>query len=515
MNLNFKEDVRTATYQPTKAGEQFEELLRSKLGLAHKYESARLAIGRSLADPSTPAARDSAPAGTALKGEQLFGTEIDLWLSLLILDGEFSTTATVDDFRHHVEAHWARGSRLLQDDLANCGDDETKLLSRLAELLQPLTDTAAVRPATSRQGGVRLRLGPVSQTFPSAEPVEFTLNGQGASPHIALMGRSGTGKTTTGIQMAIDIIRSAELPFLMIDPKGEFVEGGKLVGPFSQLRLPPTAIEVGETAIPLDFLPEPGVGTASVARAAMQFRDSLASCCKSVGDIQQSLLKTTVEKVIKHSPTRDLWAVREQYASELEAANRQFDSVSGRLDELTTLSVFAPKLPARDFFARSWVLSLRQLGTEELKRLVVLLVLDALKAHVLSLADTTVVDGFRELRHLLVIDEARRILAEKRNASLVDLVREGRSRGLVVMLLSQDPSDFDGHTEDFTKQLGTVVAFSCAQSPRGLKALQGAYGRRLQPLEFSEKQLPAGVAFAKVPGREAERIRCWGQNLEQ
>lgn len=110
---------------------------------------------------------------------------------------------------------------------------------------------------------------------------------------------------------------------------------------------------------------------------------------------------------------------------------------------------------------------------------------------------------------ILRVDEARRILAQKKYESLVDLIRQGRSKGLVAMLLSQDPSDFDGQADDFTTQLGTVIAFRCAQSQQGLRALGGVYGRKLQPAEFSEASLPTGVAFAKIPKREAEKIQCW------
>jgi len=162
-----------------------------------------------------------------------------------------------------------------------------------------------------------------------------------------------------------------------------------------------------------------------------------------------------------------------------------------------------------DFLCRSWVISLKALASEELKRLVILLILDALKGFVLSQADTPVVDGFRTLRHVLVIDEARRILAQSRYQSLVDLVRQGRSKGEVIILLSQDPSDFDGKADDFMTQLGTVIAFACSQSQRGLKALQGPFGRKLQSQEFADTYLPPGVALVKLPGRLPERIRCW------
>jgi hypothetical protein len=77
------------------------------------------------------------------------------------------------------------------------------------------------------------------------------------------------------------------------------------------------------------------------------------------------------------------------------------------------------------------------------------------------------------------------------------------------MLLSQDPSDFEGQEYDFMTQIGTVVAFACNQSKGGLKALEGAFNRKVQTREFSDTYLEQGVAFCKLPGRQPERIRCW------
>ena len=77
------------------------------------------------------------------------------------------------------------------------------------------------------------------------------------------------------------------------------------------------------------------------------------------------------------------------------------------------------------------------------------------------------------------------------------------------MLLSQDPSDFEGQSYDFTTQLGAVISFYCNQTQRGLRSLQGVFGRKLQAEEFSDSHLETGVAFAKLPGRQPMRIRCW------
>ena len=116
MNLEFKEQVWKAQFKSTEESAAFEDNIRKAFGLQYRYEAARLLIGRSLAEPTSP---DPLPGGTKfhkpIPGEYLFGDYDDLWLCALIIDGKLSPSATVDDFRSLVEAHWARGHRLVKD----------------------------------------------------------------------------------------------------------------------------------------------------------------------------------------------------------------------------------------------------------------------------------------------------------------------------------------------------------------------------------------------------------------
>lgn len=512
MNLEFRDKIWKGQFQATEESAAFEDKLRTHFGLTHRYDSARLLIGRSLAQPAPP---DPLPSGTKffrnpLPGELLFGDEIDLWMCALILDGKLGTDASVDDFRGLVEAHWSRGHNLLQEELERCHSDGIKLVSRLADLLP---EAGASIDVSFIQGGqaageLRLKVGSISQTHPGGKPVDFVLNGPGTPPHIALMGAVGKGKTTTGVQMALELIAKTRLPFLFIDPKGEFVTDGRPVGAFAGLGSSVGAVEVGTQSLPLDFLPRSDAPTQKIAKAAMRLRDTIALCCQSPGNIQKDILRTAIQNVISDGADHSLEAINEEYQRALVANNKSPDSIVSRLNELTNIPCFDPQFSPAQFFSRSWIVSLKGLP-EELKRLVTLVVLDSISAFLLDQPDSPVPGGFRTLRHLLVVDEARKVLQERKSESLVDLVRQGRSKGSVVMLLSQDPSDFDGAADDFLSQIGSVIAFACAQNQRGLRSLAGVFGRKLQSQEFSDTYLTAGLAFVKLPSRDAERIRCW------
>lgn len=511
MNSEFRQSIWKGLFKPTENAVFVEEKLSPKLGLTKRYEAAQLMVGRSLVEPKAPLPVGDMKTGKPIPGENLFGEQIDLWISILIMDGQLGIGATLDDFRGLVEAHWARGAELLLQDWEHSREDHVLFARRLAELLPERVAGGSGRTLGETSAGqLILRVGAVSLSYPAGEAVAFELNGPATSPHIALMGRSGSGKTTTGVNLVGQIIEQSAAPFLFIDPKGEFVEDGAIRGAMADMRAPPNGIEVGVQPIPLDFSPDPAGGRVAMQNAARQLCDTVAKCCRSVGDVQRARLLRVIEGCFSGENARDFPAIAEAYRNALSLEDKQSDSISSLLDSLSTFGAgcFSAQQTPAEFFSKSWVISLKKLP-DDLRKLSVLVLLDAVKTHLRGLKEAPLVGRHRALRHLLVLDEARKFLRETRSESLVEIVREMRSKGSCVILLSQDPSDFEGETDDFTTQLGTVIGFSCNQSRSGLRALRGVFGRALQESEFSDSTLPSGVAFCKLPGRPPERIVCW------
>ncbi|MBP7830370.1 MAG: ATP-binding protein [Kiritimatiellae bacterium] len=516
MNPEFKERVWKAHFTPTEEAADFEARLRTTFGLQTRYESAQLLIGRSLAERKAP---DPLPPSTkyfktSIPGEALFGDESDIWLCALIVDGKLSPTSTLEDFRSLVEAHWARGFRLIKDELDDCDKSHTKLVARLADYLPETSGLGSIPAAkgTGESGEIRLKLGPVSKTFPGGKPFDFILNAQGAPPHIAFMGSTGGGKTLTCVQLAEQIIEQTQIPFIFIDVKPEFTTESNLHPDLQKFARRARRIEVGKEALPLDFLPPADAPTHKIKTSAMRLRDSLVMCCRSPGDRQRDVLRDAIEEVITSRGERGLQNILETYQQRLRSEGKEDDSIVSRLNELTSLQSFSPDLQPAEFFQQSWIVTLNL--PEELKRLATLLLLDATSSFLLDQPEVPSTGNYRSLRHLLIVDEARKVLRDRRSESLVDLIRRGRSKGVTVNLLSQDPSDFEGEVDDFTRQLGVIVSFACAQSQKGLRNMIGVFGRKVLPEEFSSAHLPKGVAFVKAPGRNPERVQCWGENVK-
>lgn len=515
MDYEFLQAVESAGFSPTEEAAAVESELMPRLGMKHRYEVAQLMLGRSLVEPQLPASLpQGAKLGKAIKGGQLFGDQTPLWVSLFVLDGRLGMGASTEAFRDLVQAHWARGAELLLKDWEHSRKDRALFAKRLAELL-PERESGAdpggvVGGASASIVPIQVRPGSVGLTHPDGEPVSYVLNGPGVSPHIALMGKAGSGKTVTGVQLLKQIAEQSGAPFLLIDPKGEFVVNGSLSDKFPAFSVPPSIVEVGKMPIPLDFSPDPADGRMETQKAARQLTDTIAKCCRGAGQVQKDRLRRVIEDAFAEGAGRDLADLTTRYRAALEAEEKTTDSVLSLLSELSEFGngCFAPELPPAEFLARSWVISLKALP-DSLRSLCVLVLLDVLKARLRSGDEAPVHAGHRQLTQLLMLDEARKFLKEARSESLVEIVREMRSKGACAILLSQDPSDFEGEQDDFTTQLGAVISFACNQSRAGLRSLRGVYGRALQEREFLDTTLPPGVAFCKLPQRDPEQIRCW------
>ena len=132
--------------------------------------------------------------------------------------------------------------------------------------------------------------------------------------------------------------------------------------------------------------------------------------------------------------------------------------------------------------------------------------LDGLYAEIMALPDAPLdAEGNRQMRLIVVIDEAHHYLPCKQR-TLEKMVREVRSKGVAIWLLSQSPDDFDQPKYNFAREMGLAIVFSCVlEKPKMLEAVLGG---KVNPKRLS--QLPAGVALTRVAASDAPvEVQAW------
>jgi hypothetical protein len=513
--------VDSATFRTSKAADELNEKMRSNLGLQHRYEPARLAIARSLAIKTPPPPLPESAAsegGKSIYGRNLFGEDdLPAWLTLIVQNSSGRVTS-VDSLLEEVRRHWHRGMVVLTEEWHNCSENYEAFMLSLVEktgIERQKSHSAeedrrganeslpsADWPASSHLGPLKLQLGEPGTDLKTGDTLTWHLNGRG-SPHVALMGGTGTGKTRLARSLLTQAQSQGSTPTLIFDFKGDLSEDQNLLK-----ALKATVIEVSKRSVPLDVLYTPSLDPAELSNAAMRFRESFTKIPNgNVGAVQQDLLRDAARSALRKRRDGNpvsIRDVRDELQAQYAQASRKGDIVTSTFNDLTQdgIDLFSPTMTPLEFFSQSWIVDVHA-AQETAQRLIVFLILDALYALFKELRDSAMdSDGNRAIRMFLVVDEAKRVLGYGQ-PSLMHLVRESRSKGMSVFLISQSPDDYDTVEENFLEQIGLTVCFrSNGSSPRVLKECLG------QPVDLAG--LPDGVAVTRLPGKSLPaRFQAW------
>ena len=352
-------DLATSTFRTTRIADDICADLTAKLGWKHRYVAARLAVGRSLSLPEQPhelTDEDSEDMAIPLRGMQLFGedAQASAWLALITQHSN-ETEVTKRVLHGLVTRHWHRGAHLLRQDWEDGGQQMEGFVARLAELASfagdgdRRDDTLPVRSAPTYTGEVRLAVGEIARDLRSDEHVTFSLNGAGGSPHIAIMGGVGSGKTRTAVHMLRTLRQHCELPLLAFDFKGD------LTNSFTE-SFGATLIAPPEMPIPLDVLHVTARDDTSIKTAAARIRDSISAVkARKPSGVQSEALREAVASVLRHGSTAtpaNLPDIASALESEYSDRGRKSDELTATLNELTQFSLFKSDLSPTEFFCK-------------------------------------------------------------------------------------------------------------------------------------------------------------------
>jgi hypothetical protein len=465
-------EIAGANFRTSEEADSLNTDFMEYLGSRTRYLPARLAIGRSLRVTASPPVVEQ--SGKTIKGETLFGDELGPWLAMLT-EHDGREDIALRGIQAIVAAHWARGIGMLQRDWAAAGQDRDRLLRKLAEdagLSPAVTATASngdVMPGFGN-GAIQVPIGEIGQDD-QGHVITWKPNAPAGSPHLAVMGGSGKGKTRTIAAMLRALRESVPIPILAFDFKDD------LTNQYNRLHEVFDAQVIGppRQPIPLDVLHLASTDTFDIRQAADRFCESFSRLKGvKVGDRQKDALSGAVERALTRARPARLTDIRDSLQAEYQRLGMKHDGVVSLLNGLCRYPLFEPLEDPASFFRRSWIVRLPPNDASEATRgLVINLLLDALDRFLLSLPNAPLdASGNTALRHILFLDEAHLILGRKLPA-LSSLIRQVRSKGGVVILGSQSPDDFDGEDDDFLAQMGLVATFATNAKPAAVKRIMG------------------------------------------
>lgn len=510
MSLSLVE-VAGANFRTDEKSDALNTVFMGRLGMRKRYLPARLAISRSLAISAPPEPlSDELEPGKAIKGDTLFGTgtALSVWISLITQradDSEFDVRGLIG----LVGAHWQRGLLHLDKDWDQASQDVAKFVKRLVEVAELPTSGGLLRNtgstgmgATFSSGQIDVPIGEIGEDAATKEKIVWSLNGKGGSPHSAIMGGVGSGKTRTAVAMLRSIREQASVPLLAFDFKGDLGTDASGGGYHIDELFDAQILEPPRAPIPLDVLSMSSDNEIDIAEAASRFRESFARLKGSrLGDRQRTALHEAASMALKNESPCELPHIRDALANYYTEHEMKEDGAVSTMQEICRFPLFKPSFSPAEFFEQSWVIKLPPNVAEDSRTIVVNLVLDALDQYLNSLVDAdSSADGSRGLRILCMVDEAHQILGSKL-PSLSNLIRMSRSKGGAIMLISQSPDDFSGEDDEFLSEMGLVAAFSTNAPPRNAARILGK-GANLGALK-------TGECFVKRRGDQAKKVKAW------
>jgi hypothetical protein len=485
-----------------------EEILNS-LRIATRLSSAasiaRLALTYSLVKAGTQVPKSDDCTGADLRRPTFFGDDELILRSLISVIYGKSFENDDEFFSRHsiVKYHVDHGCFLLKQLFDECGQDEIAFWQRLAAEVKSVSPVIGTGTSSSLDIVVGKKKGSEEQVI-----VELSNTERHANSHLAIMGKPGVGKTQLLLKILADIRTQSQFRtnFIFFDYKGDVATNERFVE-VTRAR----TYRIPEQQLPINPFLLNDYSEKAILISAEEKAKSFASIERQIGTVQKGTLREAIRSAYNQRSSQALRypdflellsIVHEKYEQE----NKKDDSLIEILRQLTNFHLFwehgSQERLIERIIEQTLIVDLHTLPV--LKELVVYLVIERLYKEMAALPDSEIKDGHRELRTILVIDEAHNYLAQK-NLFLQKIIREGRSKGVAVFFASQSPNDYTQKEFDFKELLEFCFIFGCdGVKPTAVQNILGCTKNTAKDIQFELANLKPSLVISKTLSDEEE-----------
>lgn len=408
--------------------------------------------------------------------------------------------------RSIIKNHIDRGCAHLEQWFNQCEHDVSRWLERLLEVVK--------FTGQREQMGYGLDLL-IGRTVLEQRNVIAELNNTArhANSHLAMMGKPGVGKTQFLLKILTDIrIQSNfQTHFIYFDYKGDVVNNTRFV---DLAKAQPYRLLQSGQNLPINPFILPVYDDQTINVSAREKAESFASINAKLGIVQKGALTEVIragyaQRAGTDAPYPDFQDILNIVAKMYEDQGRNDDSLIEILRDLATFNLFWKHgdgtAPMERLTQRSLLIDVHALPV--LKELAAYLVIERLYKEMALLPDSLVENDRRTIRTILVIDEAHNYL-NQRNLFLQRIIREGRSKGIVVFFASQSPNDYQQRFFNFQELLEFTYLFQCdGVSASALQDILGCSNKTAKDLQVEVARLEPGQVISRSPSQTEEFVK--------
>ena len=426
--------------------------------------------------------------GVTMRDETILSDEFSV-LVRAILNHHVGKTLDEKEYSRYFKLYFEYGCHRLRQIWEDTGKDQVQFISDLLTLGSAnLVDQPKITPNV-----ISINIGKEKST---EKDVIFNINRitEHLNPHFAIMGTSGSGKTTFLKHLLREIRKVSDYKtnFVIFDYKnGDIAQDEEFI-----VDTQAEVIDPKKSPLPLNVFAEDALHEQNQKECAEKIVNLVKSVEATIGKVQEQKLYEAILNAYKnHSPYPDFYAVR----SELEKLNDKPDSLTSVFRPLTEQNYFA-KTGQKIYSSWTDKTLIVDIHDIEKKDLVCFFVLNQIHHELKKLGESPAKNDIRHIRTIIVIDEAHYFLKNPRRAKILEnIVREVRSSGGAVILSSQSPDDYDNTKFDFLEMMEfPIVLKSNPESGKFIEQKFSVSPQRAKEILKALGHLNVGEAYILV-----------------
>lgn len=420
---------------------------------------------------------------------------------------------TDDNIPKYIKLHIDHGLELLEgvfennsnytffDFLAEYIEKGTLALTDLNVSLDPVKNNQQTIYKSSYSSPIKIQIG---KRIDSGDAIFLILNDNALynNCHIAVAGNSGTGKT----QFALDFLSqiheqsNGHINFLYLDFKGLKSDDVKKLEVFFN-NTKTRFIDVPQTPFPVN--PLTFIDNINDVNKTMGIDKFVDIICKYsiLGIKQKGKLREAVQRAFMEQKGGTYPLLTEVNKHLLEIVSDKQDTLTEIIGELCRYNIFADEPKNRsNFLDNNIYLSLSGDLSNAVRFTSLFLIINYLYNIFMNMEDTPSNNNIRGMRYVILIDEAHVLFKEKKYQDILEkLLREIRSKGVSIVLLSQGIDEYNQPDFDFSTMC--EISFLLDIKDKNIKSIEkflGKSGEDSKKIARSMEKIQPGQAVSNV-----------------